>query len=415
MNFSTGSRIHGMDAIRAIAMYLGVILHASISYKQGFHNNFWVMDHEYTSYFFDIIYWWIHSFRMHLFFLIAGFFARLLYLKIGFKDFVKHRFIRIIIPFILAVYLIVPISKSIFNFYTNYYINHLDYSSSIISAKEVLISWLSFNISGPIAHIWFLDNLIFFYIFFLIFLLLSRFKLINWACTKIENLFIYFFSKSYGIIGIALPIIPLMFLYKTLTPYVVTTLMPSPIQLSYYGYFFALGILLHKFIEHYFTYYRYKWLYLIAGSLCAITTWVLVQYFTDNPATLTFLFKVLIKTLFVMSNFLLAFGFLGIMLKVFNRQNDLVRYFSDSSFWVYLIHLPIIVILQSLLIGSAIPGSLRFALVLIVTTCFCLVTYHFWVRYTIIGYFLHGRKYRIHKNKYVERKGLILESNQHAR
>ena len=100
-------RLHGIDALRAIAMILGIFLHATIAYKVDTLPT-WPHDDVFTNKAFDFVYLLIHSFRMPLFFLIAGFFCRFLLLKIGEKEFIRHRWKRIVIPFGLSLICILP-------------------------------------------------------------------------------------------------------------------------------------------------------------------------------------------------------------------------------------------------------------------------------------------------------------------
>ena len=77
-------RIYSLDAMRAILMLLGVYFHLSIAYAT-LHGDGWAKDPNSTSPFFDSVFEVLHYFRMHGFFMIAGFFGSLLYQKRGAK------------------------------------------------------------------------------------------------------------------------------------------------------------------------------------------------------------------------------------------------------------------------------------------------------------------------------------------
>ena len=83
----------------------------------------------------------------------------------------------------------------------------------------------------------------------------------------------------------------------------------------------------------------------------------------------------------------LAFGRLFL-----NRRNTLLNYLSDSSYWMYLIHLPIVVFIQTLLIETSLPVWLKLAIVTLSTAACCLISYVVFVRYTPIGWLLHGKR-----------------------
>ncbi|MDP6208300.1 MAG: hypothetical protein QGG01_08345, partial [Roseibacillus sp.] len=70
-------------------------------------------------------------------------------------------------------------------------------------------------------------------------------------------------------------------------------------------------------------------------------------------------------------------------------------YVSDASYWMYLAHLPLIMILQALVSASPLPGLVKFTLICLVSFAFLLLTYRYLVRYTIIGTMLNGKKVRM--------------------
>ena len=89
-------RIHSLDAMRAILMLLGVYFHLSLAYVTfGDGSEGWVKDPNSTSPIFDLLFNVLHYFRMHGFFMIAGFFGSLLYHKRGAKKMMSNRFKRI--------------------------------------------------------------------------------------------------------------------------------------------------------------------------------------------------------------------------------------------------------------------------------------------------------------------------------
>ena len=74
------------------------------------------------------------------------------------------------------------------------------------------------------------------------------------------------------------------------------------------------------------------------------------------------------------------------------RSNAWLKFCADSSYWVYLIHLPIILFLQTLLIPIALPVLGKLVVVIFVTWLFCLATYVVFVRSTPIGWMLNGKR-----------------------
>lgn len=74
------------------------------------------------------------------------------------------------------------------------------------------------------------------------------------------------------------------------------------------------------------------------------------------------------------------------------RANAPLRFCADSSYWVCLLHLPIVLFLQTLLIPIAIPVFAKMVVVTLATWLFCMATYVVFVRYTPIGWMLNGKR-----------------------
>ena len=118
---STSERINGFDALRTIAMWLGIVLHSIIAYKSVPEIG-WPVDNRFNLGFLDWMYAYIHIFRMPVFFLVAGFFARLVIMRSGINYFVTQRFKRILIPFVIGTILLVPLTMIPFHFYKFFFL-----------------------------------------------------------------------------------------------------------------------------------------------------------------------------------------------------------------------------------------------------------------------------------------------------
>ena len=67
-----------------------------------------------------------------------------------------------------------------------------------------------------------------------------------------------------------------------------------------------------------------------------------------------------------------------------------MRYVSDSSYWQYLVHVPLVIAGQALLRELNLPAMVKLTLLIAVATAILLVSYRFLVRYTWIGRLLNG-------------------------
>ena len=68
---------------------------------------------------------------------------------------------------------------------------------------------------------------------------------------------------------------------------------------------------------------------------------------------------------------LMSFGLIGLARKTLTRENRIIRYLSDASYWLYLAHIPLIIGAQILVRDWPVPAAVKFILVCVVVTAFC--------------------------------------------
>lgn len=355
-------RIHSMDALRALAMFLGVVLHAVMAYTATPFKNFY-QDLHYSNSAYDVIYFVIHTFRMQLFYLIAGFFFRLLYLKIGEAAFIKHRTQRIVIPFVASLFLIVPFTTLPLTAYMitgeGQHLTGQDISQII---RNIFV-W-----RGPV-HLWFLYYLILFYI---IGMLLVKVKMPKVPAAIVPPLLLVASFAS-------------LLLFDTYYIKYIPGLIPKPTFILYYGVFVYAGWYLHAHKEKYFDLIRR---YGLVCTAIGFVTTLMVYY--NNTASM-----IVLKSGMTIATAALVLGFLGVFLRWVNAESSTVRYLSDASYWVFLVHFGLVYLMHVGLGFTNIPGPLRPVLSFAVPVAISLLTYQWFVRYTIIGFYLHGKRERI--------------------
>ena len=92
---------------------------------------------------------------------------------------------------------------------------------------------------------------------------------------------------------------------------------------------------------------------------------------------------------------LVCFGLMGLFRWIASRERFAIRYFSDASYWIYLlVHLPLVIAGQMLVVEWPIHYHLKFLLVFGVVTLVLFATYQYGVRYTVIGRMLNGPRTR---------------------
>ena len=105
------ARIHSLDALRAVMMLLGLVLHTALSYVPELSSGEWPYQDRQASDGFGWLVSLIHTFRMPAFFAVAGFFAAFLVERRGTGAFLRHRLSRIGVPLAGGWILLFPLTR----------------------------------------------------------------------------------------------------------------------------------------------------------------------------------------------------------------------------------------------------------------------------------------------------------------
>ena len=83
-------------------------------------------------------------------------------------------------------------------------------------------------------------------------------------------------------------------------------------------------------------------------------------------------------------------GIMGLFARYCSHLGYRAQWFSDSTYWMYLAHLPLVLAVQIAVLNLPWPSSLKFVVVMVVVTLLLLASYRWLVRYTWIGTLLNG-------------------------
>lgn len=377
-NSTTETRIHGLDVLRGVAMVLGIVLHGTISYKEGYHYGEWPFDPMHKSYFYDWLYLLINSFRMQLFFLLAGFFANLLITKRGVFSFGENRFKRVVLPFLVSYFTILPLTLIPY-----LYVQYEKAGDPWPQIVSFFTGFFSLRQTSGFMHLWFLQHLIIFYVGTGVVIALSRRAGIALVLPmeRIGGKLIY--------VMIAV-IIVLSQLFPAPLPSIWTGFITPLPQLLYYAAFFYFGWLLQSSRSTLAgAIVNYK-LLLVLGTGLSVLVVFLLNSFASLPLYSTE--HMLLKTLFAIQTVCLVFGFIGLFLGLFKAEKPFWKYVAESAYWVYLVHLPLVMGAQLLLIHTSVPATFRFPVVIISGFVLSMLSYHLLVRNTWVGVFLNGKR-----------------------
>ena len=84
---------------------------------------------------------------------------------------------------------------------------------------------------------------------------------------------------------------------------------------------------------------------------------------------------------------------MGCFVRYLPTQNRVLRYLSDSSYWVFLVHMLGTIGFGALLYRLQVAAKVKMIINIVATTLACLLTYHLLVRNTWVGVLLNGRRH----------------------
>jgi len=178
-----------------------------------------------------------------------------------------------------------------------------------------------------------------------------------------------------------------------------TGLLPRPAVLAYYAVFFGYGAMYFGAGDDEVQVGRGFWWKLAFALLILFPVGLSLQ----GPDSVGG--RILFATMQVSYAWMMSFGMIGLFSRYFGVQRFWVRYLSDSSYWLYLVHLPLLMIFQFLVRDWQMPSFLKFVLICTATTALLLLSYQLFVRNSWIGAFLNGRRYPDRRNAPLDQTG----------
>jgi glucan biosynthesis protein C len=296
-----------MDSLRATMMVAGIFFHAALVYRPGYS---WRFSDPSELAFFTWLTDFLHSFRMPAFFVVAGFFCALCFER---DSGVRKLYARLMVfgvPFLVMMLTLQPLQ----------YAMKLDLHGSLHGFDGAF--WRDYFRDGEyISHLWFLLNLVFYY-------------LAAWTVLALPGRHDYLRSAP----------VSFVFRYKTALTLVacacclplIVLLRNAPIGKAYglhvvveYAPFFIVGYVMYRH-RHLFEEFRRVKLVdvcLLAGLVA------LYQRDLTGP-----LGRLVFALWFYQCGFVLAGLCVQLFSRLLNRENRLTRLISDSAYTIYLFH-----------------------------------------------------------------------------
>jgi len=382
-------RFHAFDALRASALLLGIVLHATMSFLNGFRELRFPIADVSQSLTLELCFFVVHMFRMLLFFLVAGFFARLLMQRLGTGGFIRNRLRRVGLPLVIFYPLLLP----------------LVVIPIIWAAKQQGMQAGQGGQGGmppgiPWFHLWFLYLLLLMYA-----LLLVLRAVVGWldrrgaGRARLDAALRVALEWRVAPLLVALPTAALLYLTPSWAqmggiPAPLAGLVPPAGSLLGYGSGFMVGWWIHRQLPL-FDLLRRDWKWYLAAAVVAtgVASSIVGVQSHLTPLVMTPEKRALYAIAYTLGAWCWVVGLAGAALCWCTHASARWRYLSDASYWMYLVHVPIVWSLQAWTMRWPLHWSLKFPLILAITAALLLTSYHYLVRDTFIGKLLNGRRY----------------------
>ena len=365
-------RLHYMDHLRALAMLAGVLFHAALASSPLMEPFFPTADRQ-SSPLVDVFVWLPHLLRMPLFFTVSGFFAAWIIAHRGPTGLLRQRIRRIALPFIVAW----PLVFLAMSAATTWAANHVQHPSPLL---RLIHDWQA-NPDAPslpptTAHLWFLYYLL-------------LFGILHWIARTLDFAAPgrWLLRHSPGLLLLGLPLLLTLALASVSAPHPAPEgLLPQFWAILFYGAFFAFGALLYGQPEWLERAKKLLWPLLAACALCyPLFLWRLSMETPSIAApTASWLIALLEGCLAVW----LTVASLLLGRRLLDRPSPIMRYLAQSAYWTYLLHLPLLLLVQYHLMDLSMAWEWKFLLATSVTIAVCLLSYQLLVRHTPLRRFV---------------------------
>jgi glucans biosynthesis protein C len=169
-----------------------------------------------------------------------------------------------------------------------------------------------------------------------------------------------------------------------------SSLDPNLTAMVGYGTAFGLGWLLHRNYDAMFAWGR-QWGFYLPLAL-ALTTMCLAIHGAAMPPKIIPLGpeKIQFAICYALAIWCWTFAFIGLALRFLDSESPTRRYIADASYWMYIVHLPLVMALQAIIAHVPAPWWLKYAGLMTVTFAILFASYQLFVRNTFIGRLLNG-------------------------
>ena len=345
----TDSRIYWLDNLRTFMIFLVVLIHAALVYeKHSIGALWWIVSDPSTSDIPGILFIILNIFVIATIFFVSGFFTPLSLKNKTAWAFLKSKFKRLMIPWIIAVLTLIPLYKIIFLYSRN-------------MPQESWITYFHWSAIWSQNWLWFLPVL---FLFDMLYLCLSRVQI---------NMSPITFKKAIWVVFLICLLYSFLMDYFNLHGWTKTVLIDFQNERIFiYFMMFLLGAQCHK-LKIFESEPKNKKL----DIMLHCTGWIpinlyifLLIYSLVKPND--YLVSEIVDTLLVRLNFTFSLGYLLYVMittfrKYLNKQIRVMMELNKNSYGVYIIHVVVMGFIALTMINTTIPSLIKFLLLTVST------------------------------------------------
>ena len=341
---SRDQRRHDFDAMRAIMMLLGIVFHACVSFTISDTAELWPYEFSKTNLVFDAVIGTLHAFRIPAFFMISGFFLTRQLTRHSEKAVMKKRFRRVFLPFVICFLFIAPI---------------VTYGFFLLQSKLEFFTAISFKyylhyFEWNTVHFWFLYYLIIFHVAQL-------------GIRQIPSISRYYNTKNLKVSYVTMILFQLFVLlvFGNESVHGDYTLLPGINTLLYFFSFYIFGNQIYRHLSTFDRWIQFR-KPLVIAAIIVNTSYLLLRHQTFIAGKVGVI-NIVESFVTVVNVNLLILATFSVFYHAFRKESPLVKLLSKSSYFIYIIHLPILIWLLWLFDGH-IQNPFVFVLLLILLT-----------------------------------------------
>jgi glucans biosynthesis protein C len=364
-------------------MLLGIVLHTAINYLTVPAIDVWPYQDERTSPVADALVLGIHTFRMPIFFVMTGFFTALLVERRGPVGMLKNRMLRVVLPFALFWVVVQPLVVA--------------GSMYAVGAKQgdgpgmLTGSWGSpLYWADNTVHLWFLWYLGQMCVMAAIGHAVGR-ALPARVVSAASRAFRGVMSLRLRALILAVPMVGILLLQGGLLRTALSFVPDWQVLVGYLVFFgFGSALWYHRDLLPTLTQDAGAQLG-AAAVLLPVNVAAAVQITPTSGLAL----RLQASVTGALMVWLLVFGITGLVMRWARHERPWVRYLTDASYWMYLVHLPFMLFVPGLLAKAPLSAVAKIVITLLVVTPVLVASYHWLVRGTALGVLLNGRRYPV--------------------